>query len=315
MIFLTILCTLLFEQFKPLRADSRLFVELHQMAMRVETWCNAGHHRHGRLGWLLIMASLIVPAVLISWLLGGIHPMMALAWNVLIVYFTLGFRRNSQYFRTIQIALVAGEEVTAQSNLSEWTGLDTRGMETQEMSRLTIEKALLVSHRQVFGLLFWFLLLPGPAGAVMYRVSEYLSRAWNEPEHLQGEVFGQFAAQAFYLIDWLPARVTAATFAIVGNFEDAVYAWRNFAKRWQDEVVGIILASGGGALGVRLGGPAEKAVKLLPADAIPEDLHDLDPEIMPGEEPTPRILQSMVGLVWRTLLLWMLLLLLLSIAI
>ena len=36
---------------------------------------------------------------------------------------------------------------------------------------------------------------------------------------------------------------------------------------------------------------------------------------LPGEEPTIRALQSTVGLVWRALLLWMLLLLLLSVAV
>ena len=48
-------------------------------------------------------------------------------------------------------------------------------------------------------------------------------------------------------IDWIPARLTASAFAVVGNFEDAIYAWRNFANRWEDEAAGIILAAGGGA--------------------------------------------------------------------
>ena len=30
----------------------------------------------------------------------------------------------------------------------------------------------------------------------------------------------------------MPARATAAVFAIVGNFEDAVYCWRNQIGRW-----------------------------------------------------------------------------------
>ncbi|MFY0080399.1 regulatory signaling modulator protein AmpE, partial [Acinetobacter baumannii] len=67
------------------------------------------------------------------------------------------------------------------------------------------------------------------------------------------EAFGRFAAPAFYWIDWIPARLTAAAFAVVGNFEDAIYAWRNFASRWDDEAAGIILAAGGGAMGVRFG--------------------------------------------------------------
>jgi adenosylcobinamide-phosphate synthase len=143
-------------------------------------------------------------------------------------------------------------------------------------------------------------------------VSEYLARAWNEPEHMRNEAFGEFATKAFYWIDWVPVRLTAVAFAVVGNFEDAIYAWRNFAHRWTDEARGIILAAGGGAMGVRLGTPQENAPRVLPADAAVVDSSDMEAEALPGEEPGIRALQSTVGLVWRALLLWMMLLLLLS---
>jgi len=48
--------------------------------------------------------------------------------------------------------------------------------------------------------------------------------------------------------------------------EDAAYAWRNFARRWKNESDGIILAVGGGAMGVRLGTPAEYASKMPDVD-------------------------------------------------
>jgi adenosylcobinamide-phosphate synthase len=134
-------------------------------------------------------------------------------------------------------------------------------MEVSEIARMAVEKSLITTHRNVFGVFFWFLMPLGPACAVMYRVAEHLARAWNEPEHMRNEAFGQFAARAFYWIDWIPVRLTAVAFAVVGNFEDAIYAWRNFAHRWSNEAIGIILSAGGGAMGVRLGTPAENAVK------------------------------------------------------
>jgi adenosylcobinamide-phosphate synthase len=175
-----------------------------------------------------------------------------------------------------------------------------------------VEKSLITTHRNVYGVFFWFLMPLGPACAVMYRVAEHLARAWNEPEHMRNEAFGQFAARAFYWIDWIPVRLTAVAFAAVGNFEDAIYAWRNFAHRWKDEAKGIILSAGGGAMGVRLGTPEENAAKVVMADASTVDTTDVEPDVMPGEEPNVRALQSTVGLVWRALLLWMMLLLLLS---
>ena len=94
-----------------------------------------------------------------------------------------------------------------------------------------------------------------------------------------------FAAKAFEIIDWLPARATALSFAIAGNFEDAVYCWRAQAASWVDQNQGIILASGAGALGVCLGDPSEEAGG-----------KHYRPELGVGEEADMDFLQSTVGL-------------------
>ena len=313
MTFLSILCALLIEQLKPLRADNLVYAEIKRLAIRMEQWFNAGAAVHGRLGWFAMMALLVLPTwIIYAVLLHYGWVFAAFAWNVLIVYLTLGFRHYSHYFTSIQMALSTGDEGTARALLAEWTRTDTVSLDARELARVAVEKAMITTHRNVFGVFFWFLTPLGPAGAVLYRVSEYLGRAWNEPEHMRNEAFGQFAARAFYWIDWIPVRLTAVAFAVVGNFEDAVYAWRNFAHRWSDEARGIILSAGGGAMGVRLGSPNENASKPLPLDAATVDLTDSEADVMPGEEPNNRALQSTVGLVWRALLLWMLLLLLLS---
>lgn len=313
MTFFSILCALLIEQLKPLRADNQVYGGIKTLAMRIEGWFNAGEPKNGRMGWILMMLVLVVPVAIIYWVLyyNG-FVFLAFAWNVAVVYLTLGFRHYSHYFTSIQLALNQGDEASARTLLAEWARIDTVGMDAQEIARIAVEKSLITTHRSVFGVFFWFLMPAGPACAVLYRVSEYLARAWNEPEHMRNEAFGQFAAKAFYWIDWIPVRLTAIAFAVVGNFEDAIYAWRNFASRWADESRGIILAAGGGAMGVRLGTPFENAPQLLPADAALVDLGDAESDVLPGEEPNLRALQSTVGLVWRALILWMILLLLLS---
>jgi adenosylcobinamide-phosphate synthase len=314
MTFFSILCALIIEQLKPLRADNQVYGGIKRLAMRIEASFNAGEARNGRMGWFLMMLMLVVPVALVYWVLQYYFGLvfLAFAWNVAIVYLTLGFRHYSHYFTSIQLALNSGDEATARTLLAEWAGIDTVGMDAGEIARIAVEKSLITTHRSVFGVFFWFLMPAGAACAVLYRVSEYLARAWNEPEHMRNEAFGQFAAKAFYWIDWVPVRLTAIAFAVVGNFEDAIYAWRNFANRWADESRGIILAAGGGAMGVRLGTPNENAPQLLPVDAAMVDLSDADTDVLPGEEPSLRALQSTVGLVWRALILWMILLLLLS---
>jgi adenosylcobinamide-phosphate synthase len=314
MTFFSILCALLIEQLKPLRADNPMYAAIKQLAAKMETSFNAGQESHGRMAWFAMMAALTLPTAIVYWVCLKI-PFAAFAWNVLIVYLTLGFRHYSHYFSSIQMALNAGDERSARTLLAEWTRQDTSNMDLSAISRVAVETALVTTHRHVFGVFFWFLMPVGPACAVMYRVAEYLARAWNEQEHLKHERFGVFAARAFYWIDWLPARLTAAAFAVVGNFEDAIYAWRNFAHRWQDEAVGIILAAGGGAMGLRLGAEREAAVNVPTPDMAGGDAGSAEPETLPGDEATVRSLQSTVGLVWRALLLWMLLLLLLSFAV
>lgn len=318
MTFLSILFALLIEQLKPLRAGNPVYNGIRALAGRMEAWFNAGQARHGRLGWWIMMLSLMVPTAGIYWLFmyHWHNQLAALIWNVIIVYLTLGLRHYSHYFTSIQIALSAGDEATARQLLAEWTRQDTSNMNASEISRIAVERALITVHRNVFGVFFWFLMPLGPACAVMYRVAEYLARAWNEPDHMKSEAFGQFAAKAFYWIDWIPVRLTAIAFAVVGNFEDSIYAWRNFAERWNDEAIGIILAAGGGAMGVRLGTPVVNAAVIMPVDVTTSiEAPAIEAETPPGEESSARAMQSTVGLVWRALLLWMLLLLLLSIAV
>ena len=295
-----------------MRADNPIYSAIKSYAMRVEAWCNAGELQNGRMGWWLIILSLMLPTAFIYWIcLYKLNIFAVLFWNITIVYLTLGFRHYSHYLTSIQLALSAGDEETARNLLAEWTKTDTSGLSVPEISRIAVEKLLITTHRSVFGVFFWFLMPVGPACAVMYRVAEHLSRVWNEPQNMKNEVFGQYATRMFYIIDWIPSRLTGVAFAVVGNFEDAIYAWRNFAHRWKNESEGIILASGGGALGVCLGGPQESATEIPIATFVGDSVAN-EVETMPGEPATSRSLQSAVGLVWRALLLWMLLLLLLS---
>ena len=313
MTLFSILFALVLEQFRPLRRDNTIYGWVIALATKVEQSFNAGRAEHGRLGWIVIMALLVLPTLMIYWLLGAFSVIAQLVWTILIVYLTLGFRHYSHYFSAIQIALNESNLPEARRLLAEWIRTDTSEMDAQEIVRLAVERALITTHHHVFGVFFWLLMPIGPAGAVLYRVAEYVARGWNQPDHLKDEPFGQFARRAFQVIDWVPARLTAIAFAIVGNFEDAVYAWRHFARRWQNESEGIILAAGSGAMGVRLGTPVEYAPDLPKVDiAALESNPDL--EILPGEEPSLRALQSTVGLIWRALLLWILLLLMVSVA-
>lgn len=134
------------------------------------------------------------------------------------------------------------------------------------------------------------------------------------------EPYGWFAARAYRLLDWLPSRLAAAGFAIVGNFEDAIYCWRAAAAiRGGDEQRRILLMTGGGALGVRVADPRLEAEVRAGGPSTPE----ADPTSPAssgsgfdwvGVDPDANGLRSAVGLVWRSVVLWIVLFAMLTIA-
>jgi adenosylcobinamide-phosphate synthase len=161
----------------------------------------------------------------------------------------------------------------------------------------------------------------GPAGAVLYRMAEFSSRYWDVKARRAGVVTNErllvLSRRLFNLMDFIPARMTAFGFAIVGNFEEAVTCWRRDAGLWMHANEGIILAAAAGAVGVRLGGEAAPGAS---ADRATDFDMAVAPELASasgsttGALPQAGHLRSVVGLVWRSVVLWMLLLLALSLA-
>lgn len=298
----TLIIVFLLEQVSPLPYQRLVARPVQSLADWVAARCNAGGYRHGITAWLLIVVPAVLFSLLLYVLLYRVHPLLALALNVGLLYLTMGFRQFSHHYTEIQLALRLGDVEEARRLLAEWQGRPTSLLGASDISRLAIEQALADSHRHVFAVLLWFVLLPGPCGAVLYRFSALLAEHWQADESHSGD-FVRFAKQAFAIIDWLPVRATAAAFAVVGDFEDAVYCWRTQAGLWPDPEMGIVLASGAGALGVQLGMP-------MYASGEPSDRSELGL----GDPADVDFMQSAVGLVWRATVLWIVLLFLLGLA-
>jgi len=327
--FLSLIIALLIEQVRPLSSANVAYNAVRGTAEVLERNFNAGERQQGILAWFVLVAPLTFFAWLIFYLLVRVHPFLGLAWNALVLYLTLGFRQFSHYYTDIQLAIANNDLDQARALLTEFKRasdptFSAADLVLSDVCRLAIEEAMVASHRHVFGVFFWFVLLPGPSGAVLYRLADFLARRWNPPDSATPlEPFGLWAKRVFQWIDWLPVRLTAIGFAIVGNFEDAIFCWRNHVHQWNDPSRGVLLAAGTGALGVRLGPNARVVPDPTPVPTNDPTLDDGTPEspafdpgadTMPGVEASPAALRTAVGLVWRSLLLWMLLLLLLSLA-
>ena len=294
----SIIAALLLEQWRPLAERKNVAGALGAWAGWLEQSFNGGERRHGTVAWVVAVLPAALAVAALHWLLGQLGFVFALLFNVAVLYLTLGFRQFSHHFTDIQLAVKSGDVERSRELLEQWRGASGVVRSREEVVRLAIEEALLASHRHVFGVLLWYVLLPGPSGAVLYRLAAYFAARWKALGP-----FGEFAQRAFYWLEWPAVRLTAAAFAVVGDFEDAVYCWRTQARAWADPNDGIVLAAGAGAMGVRLGMAALEMDGMRPR-----------PELGLGEPADGPFLDSTVGLLWRALVLWVFVLLLVTLA-
>ena len=298
MTVLAIIAALLAEQWRPLDNRRGVHGALSAYAARLEQAFNGGDRRHGVVAWLVAVLPPVIAAAAVHYLLLEASFVLALAFNIVALYFTLGFRQFSHHFTALQLAVKSGDVDRARQLLEEWRGASGVVRTREEVIRLAIEEALVASHRHVFGVLLWYVILPGPSGAILYRLAAFLRHRWKD---LGG--FGAFAEQAMRFLEWPAVRLTAAAFAVVGDFEDAVYCWRTQARTWADPNAGVVLAAGAGAMGVRLGMPVQEIDGMQPR-----------PELGVGEPAEGPFLDSTVGLVWRALVVWVFVLGLVTVA-
>ncbi|MBP6598351.1 MAG: cobalamin biosynthesis protein, partial [Giesbergeria sp.] len=277
--------------------------------------------------WVAWGAAVLVPALLATgihwWLLWGLGWPFAVLWSVAVLYLALGFRQFSHHFTGLRDALEEGDEQRARQLLADWQKVDASELPRSALVRHVIEYSALAAHRHVFGVLAWYSILAalglGPLGAVLYRMAEFVARYWKAQPGSEVQrasaALQSASASAWTSLDWLPARLTALCFAMVGSFEEAIDGWRFHAQHFPNDNDGVVLAATAGALNVRLGGEVLKArVDELAQQGFVADTGAGHSAGTPGREPEVGHLRSVVGLVWRSVVVWMLLLALLTLA-
>ena len=325
MSFFAVLFALLIEQLKPLPRDNWFHHTLVSWVGWTSRNFDAGRPHHVLVVWCVSVLTPTLGVAALYLVASHYSLLLALGFNVALLYLTLGFRQFSHYFTDIRDALDRGDENLARSKLAEWRHLDASELPRTEVLRHVLEHALLAAHRHVLGVFFWFVVLSavglGPTGAVLYRMAEFASRYWGYRQfRIDAPANDELLAlsrRLFGAIDHVPARLTAFGFAVVGNFEEAIGSWRRDAGLWQQANEGIILAAAAGAVGVQLGGSAAPGVTpdRSKTFTVGADVATAAAEgSTAGAPPQVAHLQSVVGLVWRSVVLWMLLLALLTLA-
>jgi adenosylcobinamide-phosphate synthase len=319
--FLSLLFALVIEQVRPFTGISRLRSWGDGWIDWVLKNFDAGGSGQGMLCWCI---AALVPAacvILIHWALAlWLGLLSAFIWNVAVLYATLGFRQFSHYFTEIRTALEMGDDETARRVLQNWTGPLPLALTQAEMIRRLVVQSVLSAHRHVFGVFTWYsvgsLLGLGPAGAVVYRIGTSLqARALLPVDAGSGasSAVQQFAGRLWWFLDWLPVRITAMGFAFVGSFEESIDLWRRWEILKPGDNDALLLAATSGAIGIQLNEPVGTLMASPSMEPTGETAAAND-AVEGHKSPQIGHLAAVVGLVWRTVVMWLVLLALMTLA-
>lgn len=244
--------------------------------------------RARRVRGVLALALLLAPLVAVAAFLCAL-PGAGAVLSIAGLYFALAHRSLHDHALAVVVALRTGDDHEARRLASLMVSRDPAAL---DITRSATESVLENGNDGVFGAIFWFA-LAGGAGAVFYRLANTLDAMWGYRNDRYLE-FGWAAARLDDLLNFIPARLTALTYAALGNTRQAIACWRAQAPAWDSPNAGPVMAAGAGALGVSLGGPAR----------YQGEWHDR-PALGTGAAPTPDDIERALTLVRHSLWLWL----------
>lgn len=223
------------------------------LANRLEAWLNPARHQAKpiqRLTGSLALLLLLSPFVLLAYWLCNLQPFGIVA-NILLLYFALGHKSLHQHAHAVTQALDNNDETQARIAASWMVSRDSAAIEPVPA---TIESVLENGNDGVFGALFWFFVLGG-TGVLLFRLANTMDAMWGyKTPRLY--YFGWAAARLDDVLNYIPARLTALTYALLGKTRTALRCWASQAPLWDSPNAGPVMAAGAGALDIKLGGAA-----------------------------------------------------------
>ncbi|WAF84418.1 adenosylcobinamide-phosphate synthase CbiB [Metapseudomonas otitidis] len=245
-----------------------------------------GWRSHGVSAWLLA----VLPPTAVVWLLADI-PGLGWVVSVLALYAAVGLRSLNEHAEPVAQALEQGDLARARERVGYMVSRDTRELDDSAVARAATESVLENGSDAVFAALFWFAVAGAP-GVVLYRLANTLDAMWGY-RNARFERFGWAAARIDDVLNYIPARLVALTYAVLGKTALALQCWRQQAPLWDSPNAGPVMAAGAGALGVQLGGPA----------IYHGELHER-PHLGEGEPARAADIQRGMDLVRQGVMLW-----------
>ena len=237
------------------------------------------------------------------------YPYAAYPVSLIALYLALGHKSLHDHAQPVASALLRGDEAGARQAVSMMVSRDPA---TLDIPKSVIESVLENGNDAVFGTIFWFM-VGGAPGVVFYRLANTMDAMWGYRNE-RFFYFGWAAARLDDVLNYIPARLTAISFAIAGmlirpkttsgrniifpkNFSHAISSWLKQAKHCESPNAGPVMAAGAGALNITIGGSAHYDGKLVER-----------PELGVGPQPTPKDVSRALRLVRYTLWMWLIIL-------
>jgi adenosylcobinamide-phosphate synthase len=219
------------------------------LADAIERLLNRGPMRRacGVLAWALA----VLPWVALAFWARRIN---GLTWliDVVLLYLALGGRSLAEHAERVAADLAAGDLPAARQHVGWIVSRDTSVLDESGVAKACVESTLENGNDAVFGALFWFMLFGG-AGAVFFRLANTLDAMWGyKTERFRR--FGWAAARIDDVLNYIPARLTAFSYALFGDTRRALSCWRRQAPAWESPNAGPVMSAGAGSLGLALGG-------------------------------------------------------------
>ncbi|WP_299540379.1 adenosylcobinamide-phosphate synthase CbiB [uncultured Herbaspirillum sp.] len=247
------------------------------LAKRIEARLN--HAPALRLRGVLAWSLAVLPPVLAcTWLLAALPVWMAAWIHAVLLYFCIGLRSLREHTLPIAQALAQRNLPLARRLTSLIVSRETRQSDEAELAKAGVESLLENGNDAVFGTLFWFLVAGGP-GALLFRLGNTLDAMWGY-RNARFLYFGWAAARIDDALNWLPARLTACSYAWLGQRRQALACWKTQAPAWSSPNAGPVMAAGAGALGLALGGPARYDGQLEERPPLGSGLPPQGPDIV-----------------------------------
>jgi len=296
--------------FHPLVGFGRLADFIEKKLNRVNTTSPMGARISGIAAYLFAVLPLLfsitylcvyLPYSLFSSEQGSLlsHLFFQIALPAFVLYLAIGWQSLMQHARAISKPLKEGQIVDARLAVSMVVSRDTENLQEEGISRAATESILENGADAIFAAIFWFI-FAGIPGVVLYRLSNTLDAMWGykNPRFLH---FGWAAARIDDVMNYIPARLTAISYALIGNTRQAFSCWRQQAPTWKSPNAGPVMSAGAGALNISLGGAAQYHASM-------ESRPDLGPKVGIGQAPSAEGIDQACSLVTRSLYLWLLVL-------